>query len=139
MLPAARKYGQITQNSPNFKPRGRDKFGPNFGPNSLFSQKLAENSPNFQSSVLISIISTLGWPNMSNWVIVYIKNHEQISSIINITCYMELGWANITLKMFFRPKKSKGYRPNLLSFGRIFWSFGPYTVKRTWQHCKYVL
>ena len=53
VLPAARKFGQITQNSPNFKPWGREKFGPNFWPNFLFSQILAENSPNYQSSVLI--------------------------------------------------------------------------------------
>ena len=41
VLPTARKFGQITQNSPNFKPRGREKFGPSL----LFSQILAENSP----------------------------------------------------------------------------------------------
>ena len=60
MLPTARKFGQITQNSPNFKPQGREKFGPNFWPNFLISQILAENSPNYQSSVLVSIISTQG-------------------------------------------------------------------------------
>jgi len=54
------KFGQITQNSPNFKSRGREIFGPNFWPNFLFSQILAENSPNYQSSVLISIIFSLG-------------------------------------------------------------------------------
>ena len=82
VLPTARKFGQITQNSPNFKPRGREKFGPNFWPNFLFSQILAENSPNYQSSVLISIISTQGWPNLSNWVNVWLKtiNGSVVSS-----------------------------------------------------------
>ena len=54
VLPTARKFGQITQSSPNFKPQGGEKFWPNF----LFSKILAENSPNYQSSVLISIIFT---------------------------------------------------------------------------------
>ena len=43
------------------------------------------------------------------------------------------------IMVFFRPKKANTpfswYGPNLLYFGRIFWSFGPNTLQRTWQHC----
>ena len=53
VLPTARKFSLITQNSPNFKPRGREKFGPNF----LISQVMAENSPHYQTSVPIFIIT----------------------------------------------------------------------------------
>ena len=96
VLPAARKIGQITQNSPNFKPRGREKFGPNFWPNFLFSRILAENSPNYQNSVLISILFTLGWPNLSNWDNVWLKTFNSFVYDQHNVCYIELGWANIT-------------------------------------------
>ena len=48
---------------------------------------------------------------------------------------MKLGWANITLKIIYLfLAKNKQISP-FQSIGRIFWSFGPNTLRRTWQHC----
>ena len=100
---------------------------------------MAENSPNYQSSVLISIIFSLGWQNLSNWVYVWLKTINSFVNDQHNLCYMELGWANISLKMLFLgPKKANtpfwSYGPNLFWFGRIFFSFWPNSVQRTWQH-----
>ena len=58
---------------PNNSKQPEKNLGRVFGRISYFSRILAENSPNYQSSVLISILFTLGWPNLSNWDNVWLK------------------------------------------------------------------